>query len=138
MDIRRITGDISVSPQISPGDIPAIAAAGFRSVLCNRPDDEEPGQPDYAAVAEAARDAGLEVRSVPIPLGPTPAATIRDFARALDEMERPVLAYCRSGTRCTMLWSMVSYEALGGDEVIRRARAAGYDMAGLIRQIERG
>jgi len=138
MDIRRITGDISVSPQILPGDIPAIAAAGFRSVLCNRPDDEEPGQPDYAAVAEAARDAGLEVRSVPIPLGPTPTATIRDFARALDEMERPVLAYCRSGTRCTMLWSMVSYEALGGDEVIRRARAAGYDMAGLIRQIERG
>lgn len=138
MDIRRITGDISVSPQISPGDIPAIAAAGFRSVLCNRPDDEEPGQPDYAAVAEAAGAAGLEIRSVPIPLGPVSGDTAGEFARALDEMERPVLAYCRSGTRCAMLWSIVSYGALSGDEIIRRTREAGYDMAGLVRQIERG
>ncbi|HKL54936.1 MAG TPA: TIGR01244 family sulfur transferase [Roseovarius sp.] len=138
MDIRRITGDFSVSPQISPGDIPDIAAAGFRSVLCNRPDEEEPGQPDYAAVAEAAEAAGLEIRSVPIPLGPTTRETVSDFARALDEMERPVLAYCRSGTRCAMLWSIVSYGALSGDEIIRRAREAGYDMAGLVRQIERG
>ncbi|WP_320176769.1 TIGR01244 family sulfur transferase [Roseovarius pacificus] len=138
MDIRRITDDYAVSPQISPDDIPEIMAAGFRSIMCNRPDGEDYGQPEFDAVAEAARAEGIEVRCVPIVSGMVTPQAAQDFAAALEDMPKPMLAYCRSGTRCTMLWSIASYGRLSGDEIVSAARDAGYDMSGLVRQLERG
>jgi len=138
MDIRRITEDYAVSPQISPDDIPEIKAAGFRSIMCNRPDGEDYGQPEFDAVAEAARAEGLEVRCVPIVSGMVTPQAAEDFATALEDMPKPMLAYCRSGTRCTMLWSIASYGRLSGDEIVSAARDAGYDMSGLVRQLDRG
>ena len=138
MDIRRITEDYAVSPQISPDDIPEIKAAGFRSIMCNRPDGEDYGQPEFDAVAEAARAEGIEVRCVPIVSGMVTPQAAQDFAAALEGMPKPMLAYCRSGTRCTMLWSIASYGRLSGDEIVSAARDAGYDMSGLVRQLDRG
>ncbi|MGQ3487721.1 protein tyrosine phosphatase family protein [Roseovarius pacificus] len=138
MDIRRITEDYAVSPQISPDDIPEIKAAGFRSILCNRPDGEDYGQPEFDAVAEAARAEGIDVRCVPIVSGMVTPQAAQDFAAALEGMPKPMLAYCRSGTRCTMLWSIASYGKLSGDEIVSAARDAGYDMSGLVRQLDRG
>lgn len=138
MDIRRITEDYAVSPQISPDDIPEIKAAGFRSIMCNRPDGEDYGQPEFDAVAEAARAEGIEVRCVPIVSGMVTPQAAQDFAAALEGMPKPMLAYCRSGTRCTMLWSIASYGKLSGDEIVSAARDAGYDMSGLVRQLDRG
>lgn len=138
MDIRRITDDYAVSPQISPDDIPEIKAAGFRSIMCNRPDGEDYGQPEFDAVAEAARAEGIEVRCVPIVSGMVTPQAAQDFAAALEDMPKPMLAYCRSGTRCTMLWSIASYGRLSGDEIVSAARDAGYDMSGLVRQLDRG
>ncbi|GGO60860.1 TIGR01244 family protein [Roseovarius pacificus] len=138
MDIRRITEDYAVSPQISPDDIPEIKAAGFRSIMCNRPDGEDYGQPEFDAVAEAARAEGIEVRCVPIVSGMVTPQAAQDFAAALEDMPKPMLAYCRSGTRCTMLWSIASYGRLSGDEIVSAARDAGYDMSGLVRQLDRG
>lgn len=137
MDLRKITDDFSVSPQITPEDVPAIADAGFRAVLCNRPDGEEFGQTPYDAVAEAARAAGLEVRCVPFSSGQLTQDVIEEFQTALAEMPRPVLAYCRTGTRCTMIWSLVNYDDLGADEVLRATSRAGYDMSGLVAQLDR-
>lgn len=138
MDIRRITEDYAVSPQISPDDIPEIKAAGFRSIMCNRPDGEDYGQPEFDAVAEAARAEGIDVRCVPIVSGMVTPQAAQDFAAALEGMPKPMLAYCRSGTRCTMLWSIASYGRLSGDEIVSAARDAGYDMSGLVRQLDRG
>lgn len=138
MDIRRITEDYAVSPQISPDDIPEIKAAGFRSIMCNRPDGEDYGQPEFDAVAEAARAEGIEVRCVPIVSGMVTPQAAQDFAAALEGMPKPMLAYCRSGTRCTMLWSIASYGRLSGDEIVSATRDAGYDMSGLVRQLDRG
>ncbi|WP_288943635.1 TIGR01244 family sulfur transferase [uncultured Roseovarius sp.] len=138
MDIRRITEDYAVSPQISPDDIPEIKAAGFRSIMCNRPDGEDYGQPEFDAVAEAARAEGIDVRCVPIVSGMVTPQAAQDFAAALEDMPKPMLAYCRSGTRCTMLWSIASYGRLSGDEIVSAARDAGYDMSGLVRQLDRG
>jgi sulfide:quinone oxidoreductase len=137
MDIRSITEEFAVSPQIAPEDIPEIKAAGFRSILCNRPDHEDYGQPSHDAVAEAARAAGLEMRWVPIVSGMVTPDAAEAFRAALDEMPAPILAYCRSGTRCTMLWSLTRFDELGGDRIIEATRAAGYDMTGLVRQLER-
>lgn len=136
MDLRKITDDFSVSPQIECEDVADIAAAGFRSILCNRPDGEEFGQCAYDAVAEAAEAAGLAVRSVPIVSGMLSEADLAAFRAALDEMPKPILAYCRSGTRCTMLWSMTSFGDLGADEIVKATSAAGYDMSGLMRQMQ--
>ncbi|MDT8326520.1 MAG: TIGR01244 family sulfur transferase [Roseovarius sp.] len=136
MDLRKITDDFSVSPQIECEDIPDIAAAGFRSILCNRPDGEEFGQCGYDAVADAAQAAGLAVRSVPIVSGMLSEADLAAFRAALDEMPKPILAYCRSGTRCTMLWSMTHFGDLGADEIVKATSAAGYDMSGLMRQMQ--
>jgi len=135
MDLRHLTDAFTVSPQIEPKHLHEIAGAGFRSVLCNRPDGEEPGQSSYERIAEAAREEGLEVRSVPITSGTITPETLEDFRIALREMPGPVLAYCRSGTRCTMLWAIAQHGVMDDEEIERRAGAAGYDVAGLLRQL---
>lgn len=138
MDLRKITEDFSVSAQIAPEDVPAIAEAGFRAILCNRPDGEEWGQPAYDAVADAARAAGLEVQFLPIVSGRITEADTEAFRAALDTLPGPILAYCRTGTRCTVMWSLTQFETLGAEEVLRRSSAAGYDMSGLVAQLQSG
>lgn len=135
MDPRRISDDFSVSPQITPQDVPGLARAGFRAILCNRPDKEEAGQPGFDAIAQAAADAGIEARAVPIVSGHLTEDDTRAFRRALEELPRPVLAYCRSGTRCTMMWSLTNFGDLSGEEIVRAAADAGYDMTGLVDQL---
>ncbi len=136
MEPRQITEDFSVAPQITPEDIPAIAAAGFRSIMCNRPDDEEPDQPHVSAVTEAARAAGLETCCVPFSSATMTEADVAAFRAALDEMPKPMLAYCRTGTRCTMMWSLVNYDTLGAETILRATSAAGYDMSSLLAQLQ--
>ncbi|MGI3211565.1 TIGR01244 family sulfur transferase [Roseovarius tibetensis] len=137
MDPRRITDDFFVSPQITPDDMPAVKAAGFRSILCNRPDNEDPGQPGYDEVAQAAGAADLEIRAVPIVSGQMTDADTEAFRDAVTALPKPILAYCRSGTRCTVMWSLTHIDALGGDAVLRATADAGYDMSGLVAQINR-
>lgn len=136
MDIRHLTDDFSVSPQVDVAHVKEISDAGFRSILCNRPDNEEPWQVAYSAIEEAALAEGLEIRFVPIVSGVTEPA-MSDFKKALDEMPKPILAYCRSGTRCTMLWSLAEYGRLNDDEILTRAAKAGYDMRPLLQQLSR-
>ncbi|MGB3415232.1 MAG: TIGR01244 family sulfur transferase [Mesorhizobium sp.] len=107
MDIREITGSYSVSPQITPDEAAAIKAAGFKSVICNRPDNEQPDQPSHDAVKAAVEAAGLAFRYIPVISGQMTAQNVEDQASALAEIEGPVLAYCRSGTRCTNLFAAI-------------------------------
>ena len=137
MDLRKVTDTISVSPQLSPDDMKAVADAGFRSIVCNRPDGEEPGQPAEGGIAAAAREAGLEFRSIPVSRGLVRPGDLDRFRAALDEMPGPVLAYCRSGTRCTMLWSMAQFGRMRADDIVGAAARAGYDMAPLVAQMTR-
>ncbi|RKF13452.1 TIGR01244 family phosphatase [Roseovarius spongiae] len=138
MDLRPVTEDFSVSPQIAPEDLPAIAAAGYRSVLCNRPDGEAPGQPDVKAIEAAAKAAGLEFRAVPITSGQVTEQDLAAFNAALAEEPSPVLAYCRSGTRCVMLWSIAQMGRMEPERIVAAAAGAGYDMSGLVAQLQRG
>jgi sulfide:quinone oxidoreductase len=134
MDVRPISKDYAVAPQIAPEDIKAIAEAGYKSVICNRPDGEEPGQPDFAQIAEVAKSEGLDVRWIPIVGGPTPEA-MEDFKAALNDMPGPLLAYCRSGTRSTMMWTLARFNDLADEEILRATREAGYDMSGVVMQL---
>jgi uncharacterized protein (TIGR01244 family) len=110
MEFRPVTEDYAVSGQIAPTDIEAIKEAGFRSIVCHRPDDEQPGQPSAAAVGEAAAKAGLGFRHIPIRSGEqVPEEAVAAMRKALDELDGPVFAYCRSGARSTNIFSMAAY-----------------------------
>ena len=131
MHVRRLTDQISVSPQILPGELADLAAAGFRSVINNRPDGEVEDQPDSAAMAQAAAAQGLAYRHVPVTPGHYDAAVIEAMARALDELPPPVLAYCRTGTRSTSLWALQAARTADADALVKAAGDAGYDLAAL-------
>lgn len=135
MDIRKINDQISVAPQITAEDISDIAAAGFRSIICNRPDGEAPDQPDFADIEAAAKAAGLQTLLLPIVGGMISAEQVEAFGTALREMPGPVLAYCRSGTRSTMLWSLSQAGHLAPEEILSATAAAGYDMSAVVQQI---
>jgi uncharacterized protein (TIGR01244 family) len=107
MDYRQISEDYSVSGQIQPEEVAAIKAAGFKSVICNRPDDEQPGQPSADSVKAAVEAAGLDFRYIPAISGQITAENVEDQAEALDQLEGPIFAYCRSGARCTNLYGLI-------------------------------
>lgn len=107
MEYREISPDYAVSGQITPDEIAAIKAAGFKSVICNRPDNEQPGQPSADSVRAAAEAAGLAFRFIPVISGQITEANVEDQAGALAELEGPVFAYCRSGARCTNLYGLI-------------------------------
>ena len=108
--IRKLSDDVSVTGQIEPADIEAIAAAGFKALICNRPDDEEPGQPAYAAIAAQAAAHGMIVHHQPVVSGRLVGTDVGDFGRLMATLPKPVLAYCRSGARCTQLFNLWSSE----------------------------
>lgn len=106
MTFRHITEDYAVTGQIGVEDLDRIREAGFRSVISNRPDSED-GVVPHDAVAAAAQARGLEFRYIPVISGQMTQENVDEQARALAELPKPVLAYCRSGTRCTNLYALV-------------------------------
>ncbi len=103
--INSLTENFAVAPQLAASDMAAVAAAGFKSVIINRPDFEGGAdQPTAAAVMEAARAAGLTVEYQPVVSGGMTAEDVVRFKELLETLPAPVLAYCRSGTRCTVLY----------------------------------
>lgn len=132
MDIRKITDELSVSPQIRVADVAAIAAAGFRAVICNRPDGESADQPRSDVVAAAVKASGMEWRMLPV-TQVTPA-DVSAFGKLLAELPKPVVAFCRSGTRCTTLWSLSQLDKRPAPDILARTRAAGYDMSALLQR----
>jgi uncharacterized protein (TIGR01244 family) len=107
MEYRQISDNYSVSGQILPDDVATLKAAGFNSVICNRPDNEQPGQPSADSVRKAAEAAGLEFRYIPVISGQITDANVADQAAALEGLKGPVFAYCRSGARCTNLYALI-------------------------------
>ncbi len=131
MEIRQITPDYAVSPQIAPEDIGAIAAAGFTTILCNRPDAEVPPELSAAAMRAAAEAAGLRFVENPVTHQTLNEAMVAAQKAAMEGSAGPVLAYCASGTRSTIVWSLGQAGTLSADEIISAAARAGYDMEGL-------
>jgi len=130
---RRVTDQISVSPQISLPEVDAAARQGFKLIINNRPDGEEPGQPPSSAFEAAAAAAGLAYAHIPVRGGPT-REQVETQRQVIAEADGPVLAFCRSGTRSIVTWAVG--EALSGaagrDELVRLGRDAGYDLSGVL------
>ncbi len=131
MDIRKVDDGFAVAPQIQPQEMRMLADAGFVAVMCNRPDGEDPGQPDVATMRAAAEEAGLAYYHVPVSGGAFPDAALDEFGRIRRETDGPLLAYCRTGTRCMTMETLSNPQELGVDERLERAQAAGYDLSAL-------
>lgn len=112
MEYRPINDDYAVSGQITPEDVALIKAAGFRSIICNRPDDEQPGQPSAQEIAVAAAAADLIFKHIPFTSGQMTEQDVAKMVEALDEIPGPVFAFCRSGARSTNIY-MAAQDAKG-------------------------
>jgi uncharacterized protein (TIGR01244 family) len=132
----RLTPDISVAAQIAPEDCATAAAAGFVTVICNRPDDETPGQPSAAVMRAAAQAAGLRYAHIAVDQSGISEPQIAAMAAELGG--GPVLAYCRSGTRSANLWALAEATRGGDAQAIAAAAAqGGYDLSAMLPMLRR-
>lgn len=129
-EFKRITDQLLAAGQLEPADIARAKEQGVGLIINNRPDDEAPGQPRGAEIERAAREAGIAYRAIPVgPSGFGPPQ-VEAMSEALDQAEGRVLAFCRTGTRSTLLWALT--EARRGsdpEDIARTAAVAGYDVA---------
>lgn len=132
MELKRINDDVSVAPQISPDDMPAIKAAGFTTVINNRPDGESFDQPTSETMRAAAEAAGLSYHFIPLGREGVSAQMIDDERAVLEGSDGPVLCYCRSGTRSTTLWALTQAGKMPAQEIVAQAAHAGYEMSHLL------
>lgn len=131
MDIREITPRYHVSPQIALEDAQALADAGFRLVICNRPDQEI--TPDIHAdrMREAVEAAGLRFEVLPLTHQTMTPENVARQQELVNGSDGPVLAYCASGTRCTVVWALSQAGQQPTDEILATASKAGYQLDGL-------
>tara|TARA_R110002124_G_scaffold185261_2_gene352718 strand:- start:41 stop:562 length:522 start_codon:yes stop_codon:yes gene_type:complete len=125
---RKINDNISVSPQISLDDVAAAKAEGVTLIINNRPDGEDPSAPQSADIEAAARAAGMKYIAIPITHSGFSGPQVDAMIAALADGDK-ILAYCRSGTRSTLLWSLAqAKQGVDPDEISRLAGNAGYDI----------
>lgn len=129
-DFRILTENVLVSPQLALKDVTSAAALGVSMIINNRPDGEEPGAPQGAEIAAAAAAAGINYVAIPIGHSGFSEPQVDAMIAALGQAEGPILAYCRSGTRSTLLWALAAAKQGEAPETIARTAAqAGYDVS---------
>lgn len=126
---NKLTDSVFASPQIGLEEVAQAAAQGIKLIVNNRPEGESDDQTPGAEIAEAARAAGLGYVEIPVTHSGFSEAQVTAMAQALDSAQGPVLAYCRSGTRSTLLWAMAEATRGGNPSVLAsQAAQAGYDI----------
>jgi sulfide:quinone oxidoreductase len=128
MQAVKLNEHVAVSGQIAPEDVPALAEAGFRVLINNRPDGESSDQPESAQLAAVAAEAGIEYHYYPLNAQNYPGQDVAAMAALFANAERPVFAFCRSGTRSANLW-ISSHAPLEQGAARERARALGFDIS---------
>ena len=127
---RKLTDNIYASPQITLQDVAEAAAMGVKMIINNRPEGESDDQVPGAEIEAAARAAGMDYVAIPVTHSGFSEPQVVAMAKALEGADGPVLAYCRSGTRSTLLWAL-SEASQGGDPdaLTNMAAKAGYDVS---------
>jgi len=128
MPIFQLTETLSVAAQVTPQDIPNIAAQGFSTVVCNRPDGEVPDQASMDAIEAACNDANLLFVRYPVDALNFPGPDLEGLGELFDDAGQRVLAYCRTGTRCANLWVATRSEE-ERQAAIQVARQIGFDLS---------
>ena len=129
MQVKRLTPDLAVGPQLRQADVATIAALGFRSIVGNRPDGESEDQPAFSAIAAEAKQQGLEARHIPVVASEIGESDVEHFRAALRDLPRPIFAFCRSGKRSALLWALANNDSLTPDERLSSAAVHGFDLS---------
>jgi sulfide:quinone oxidoreductase len=131
MTFKPLTPSLSVAAQLTKDDVARAAQQGFKAIIDNRPDDEEVGQLNAAEMERLAADHGMVFVHIPVVSGKIDDASVAKMGAALDSLEGPVLAYCRTGTRSTNLWALSQAGRVAPDAIMSTAKAAGYDLSSI-------
>lgn len=131
LPLKNITPAFSVTGQVRPEDIGTLVAQGFKVVINNRPDREEPGQALSSEIAAEAKLHKVAYFHIPVATGQMTPQNIASFAEVLGTMPGPVLAFCRSGTRSATMWALANATSMPIDDILKATAAAGYDLAAL-------
>lgn len=130
MSIRKLAGQLYIAPQLTEADVKEAAELGIRTVICNRPDGEEENQPTFAQIQNLLAAEGIRAtHHQPVVAPAINAADVAAFHKLLENADQPVLAYCRTGTRCSLLWGY--HQVQNGStaaEVVTAAAAAGVNL----------
>jgi len=127
---RALAENFAVSPQLAEADFAALAAAGYKTVINNRPDGEEPGQLSAEEAEKIAQKNGLNYVHIPVRIPELSSETVEQFGAAIENNPEPFLAHCKSGTRSCILWTLVTAKqnTLSLDELMQCAASGGYDL----------
>ena len=132
MQIVNISGPYNVSPQISLKDVEILSENGFEKIICNRPDFEVPPNIQSYIIEKVATEIGLSFEYHPLTFDNINAENIEKQMAFIEGSERPVLAYCTSGTRCAAIWALGQIGKMSKDEILKTALESGYNLEGLL------
>ncbi len=129
MNMKKLSPRVFVSEQITTADIGIASAQGIKTIINNRPDDEAQGQPKTADLAAAAAELGMQYIDLPVVAGKVTDEHIEQFESIYADIQGPVLMFCRTGHRSTVLWALEEAKVLGVDAVLVAAAEAGYNLS---------
>jgi len=138
MDIKSLTVDLSVSPQLLFNEIEAVAQAGFKAIICNRPDGEGSDQPSFKEIEAAAEHYGIKACYLPAETGKVSDQDGQAFGQLLQTLPGPILAYCRTGMRSTTMWALSQAGAMPLPEILEAGQKVGFDLKALVQRIANG
>lgn len=131
MAFKPLSPAFSAAPQLSQADIARAAQDGFSTIVDNRPDGEDPGQPDAATMRGLAEQHGLTFAHIPVTPAAIGDADIAKMAAVLASAPGPVLGYCRTGTRAAMLWALTQAREASPESLLQAAAEAGFDLTAI-------
>ena len=133
MNFAKLDDTLTVAPQITPDEVAEIAALGYKTIICNRPDFEQAEQPEFKEIEAVAKQHGIAIIHQPIVGGKLSIKDAEEFLEILQNAQKPVFAFCRTGTRCITLWSLAERNK-GRDvnELAALAASHGYDVSGAL------
>ena len=135
MIIRKLTPDLAVADQLTIDDLDAVKDAGFKAVICNRPDDEGEPHAEAEAMAKKASVLGLEFRYLPVNGGNITDRDVEQHAMILAEVPAPALTYCRSGTRCAKLWALAEAGKRDVNTLVEAVDKAGFSIVDITHRL---
>jgi|TARA_B100000768_G_scaffold139557_1_gene130885 sulfide:quinone oxidoreductase len=133
MKLNKIIEDYVVSDQIVEEDIVKLKEEGFKTIFCNRPDNEEQNQVTVNSIRDKVIENGLDFIHQPVVGGQISQNDVDQFSDYYDNAEKPIFAYCRTGTRSSMLWALSESGKRPVDEILQLTFAAGYNLNNLFR-----
>ena len=135
MKFAKINNELTVSDQITIEDLKEIQAQGYKTIFCNRPDQESEGQLTFSIIEKEAQNLGIKAIHQPVIGGQISDDDIAQFGSYFELAQKPIFAYCRTGTRCSMLWALSHAKTLPIDEILNKTQIAGYDLSPLLERL---